>query len=58
MAISFQVMLAIFGATLAWIPLMKKNSFVIEMHPGPPEGLTCLGTLKNPVVSSTGKCFG
>ncbi|CAK8987936.1 unnamed protein product [Durusdinium trenchii] len=39
-----EVMLAVFGATLAWIPLMQKNSFVIEMHPGPPEGLTLWGS--------------
>eukprot|EP00434_Breviolum_minutum_P027817 symbB.v1.2.024603.t1/scaffold2342.1/size81844/6 len=39
-----EVLLAPFGATLAWIPLMKKNSFVIEMHPGRPEALTLWGS--------------
>ena len=46
---NFQVLLTAFGATLAWIPLLKPNSFVIEMHPGPPEALTCL------VVSAVGQ---
>lgn len=36
-------MLAVFGATLAWIPLMQPGSYVIELHPGPPESLTCPG---------------
>ncbi|CAJ1405786.1 unnamed protein product [Effrenium voratum] len=39
-----QVMLAVFGATLAWIPLMQPGSYVIELHPGPPESLTLWGS--------------
>ena len=36
------VLLAVFGASLAWMPLLKPGSYVVEMHPGPPEALTRL----------------
>lgn len=36
------VLLAVFGASLAWLPLLRPESYVVEMHPGPPEALTCL----------------
>ncbi|CAE7820203.1 atad-3, partial [Symbiodinium sp. CCMP2456] len=39
-----QVLIATFGATLAWTPFLQSGSFVIELHPGPPESLTHFGS--------------
>ncbi|CAE7169499.1 unnamed protein product [Symbiodinium microadriaticum] len=39
-----QVLIATFGATLAWTPFLQSGSFVIELHPGPPESLMHFGS--------------
>ncbi|CAE7477865.1 unnamed protein product [Symbiodinium natans] len=39
-----RVLIAAFGATLAWTAFLQRGSFVIELHPGPPDRLVHWGS--------------
>merc|ERR1712216_946011 len=39
-----EVLVAPFGASMAWLPLLPRGSFFLELHPGPVEHMPHFGS--------------